>query len=221
MTWLSQQIIYRLIILFAALTGSSKWKTLSKAFKILSSLLFTTFLFETTALICAYVLKNNTLVYNIFSPLQVLFFTYIFANLLKNKTSKNKIITAGILVAFFIVISSVFVYKGIMINTLSIIIKSTFYIILSLLKFREMLKDPGHENILLEPVFWLCTSVLLFFTVNILFWASLDYLVNTKSKIMNSFFDILYYSNLVFYLMLWYCFVIIKKNRRQYESANG
>jgi hypothetical protein len=221
MIGLIKDIFYLLIILLAALTGFSKWNILSKAFKTLSVLLLTTFLFETAALICAYVFKNNALVYNIFAPVELLFFTYIFADLFKEKVTANIIKAAGILIAFFIIIASVFVLRGRMINTLSIIIKSTFFIIVSLLKFREMLGDPGHENIVREPVFWLCTAVLLFFTINILFWSSYDYLGQTKSKIMGSFFDILYYSNLVFYTMLWYSFVVIKYNQRQHNIVNG
>ena len=221
MPWLLKQIIYLSVILLAPVTGFIKWRSLSKAFKTLSVLLLTTFLFETTAVFSAYVFKNNALVYDIFDPAEVLLFTYVFANLFKRNPAKKIITAIGISIVLIIIFSSVFFVPGILINTLSVVIKSIFFIILSLLKFRNMLAEPNYESVVKEPVFWLCTAVLLFFTINILFWSAYNYLSHTHTKIGGSFIDILYYSNIVFYLMLWYCFVVIKKNRRYYNNTNG
>jgi len=220
-TWLIERIVYLLIVLIASVTGFAKWNRLTSAFRKLSVLLLVTFLFETAAVIFAYVLRNNALVYKVFAPVQVLFFTYIFAHLFTNKKLQKIIKPAGIVIVLIIIATSVFFFPARMMNTLSVVIKSVFFITLSLLKFREMLEDPEYENIIAEPVFWFCTAVLLFFTVNILYWAAYNYLAQIESKSSGSLYHILYYSNLVFYTMLWYSFVTIKNNQRQHNIVYG
>ena len=216
--WLTKRIIYLLVILLSAATGVSKWKNLNQGFKLLSVLLTLTFLSETAAVICAYVYKNTVLVYDIFDPLEELMFTFIFASTFV-KSISNKIIISGVIIAFVIISFSVFFSNIKIINTFPVIIKSAFLIILSLLLFKKILAEPYYENIMKEPLFWLGSATLLFFTINFLFWTSYHYLSETTNNIMMIFVDVLYYSNLVFYLMLWYSFVITKKS--QPTGTNG
>src|SRR5215213_1029238 len=125
--WLTKKLIYLLIVLFATIAGFKKWTALTRVYKALAVLLLVTFLFETAAVICAYVFKSSVLVYNIYDPVQQLIITYMFAELL-SKELYRKIITAGCIIAAFMIIISVFFSTVYYINTLSVIVKSIFFI---------------------------------------------------------------------------------------------
>lgn len=216
---LSVRILYSAIILAGGITGLLKWSYLTRPFKLLSGLLLVTFVSETAAYISAIIIRSNVLVFNIFDPVEVIFFTFIFSYIFISLRYRRMIILSGIIITFLIILTSVLKLQGNLINTIAIVIKSNFYIILSLLKFKEILLNPEEDNLLKEPVFWVCSSVLFFFSINLLYWASSNYLEKYDHRYNLAW--LLNYSNIIFYLLILYSFLLIKKNKKEYFYSDG
>lgn len=219
MTVLIHTIIYIAILLTGGVVGILKWSYLDKTFKLVCGLLLLTFVTETTSNICAYLIKSAVIVYNIFDPLEVIFFTLIFSNIFNNRKYKKNVIIFGVLISILIIATSVLKLQGRLINTVAVVIKSNFYIVLSLLKFKEILLNPEEDNLLKDPVFWFCSSVLFFFSISLLYFASLNYL--QRFKFQPNLWWLMIYSNIIFYLLILYSLTLIKKNKKEYTLSDG
>ena len=211
MNYLLKKLIYLAILLIATVIGFLKWNKLSKEYRYLSVLFLITFIFETLAVVFAYTVKNNTIVYEIFDPLQLILFSCIFYEIIISRSTKRKVLISAIIMSLIIILSSVLDLEAGFLNSYSVVIKSIYYIFLSLIVFRQVLLNPRYSNILKEPVFWFCAALLFFFTINILFWTSNNYLINHDKTSLPALYLVLYFSNLIFYLVLLYAVILVQK----------
>ncbi len=199
--WLLQRIIYLTLLFVIFVYGTYHFKKMNMPFKYLVILVATTFIFETLAVVLALTIKNTLLVYEIFSFIQVSLFCIIYYKLFTLQLYKKFI------PFLFVCIILVFLYELLFLSLaesdVNIISRSLLYIILALFLFRDWLLKPGNLNITQTPAFWMNAGMLFFFTVNILFWSIYSTKFFTEYKLSKVFGYLLYFSNLIFYSLIF------------------
>lgn len=103
---------------------------------------------------------NNTLLYNIFSIVEVVFYFYIFYAIIRNKKLKKIIIYV---ICFYAILSVFDMYssqKANVFHSLSYSVGSLFLVCLCVFYFYELFQSPQTNSLFREPAFWICTSIL-------------------------------------------------------------
>lgn len=205
--WLLKRLIYLLVILMALLSGYKFNRPGFAAGKPIMLLLATTFIFEVTAVVFAYVYRNNSIVYFLFNPIQIFMLTAFYMVCLSPPWSR----TIG---KVSVVIITIIIFSGWMnqgwkaTDPYGSGLRNLYFIILSLLLFTDWLKKPKYEHIVNEPVFWINTMVLFFFSANVIFWSMYNLWSEQFGKLLTQLNPVLYYSNLVFYAGIGYSFTL-------------
>lgn len=161
------------IILIGISLGIFKWKHAQPVLKWIVILLSVTFLTETTAIVfVTNKLGYNVNIYKIFDMIQPGIMAAIFYFIYKNQNLKNFAIYSGIIIVFGSLVSSLIYHDASVLNNISVSLKSSYFILLSLLKYWELLSQPDEDDILKNGVFWFCSSLLFFNAVTIMYWVT-------------------------------------------------
>ncbi len=200
--WLFTRVIYLAILLITTIFVWSFYKQQREAERYLTYLLTATFFFETLAVVFAYAFKNSSIVYLIFNPIQIILLGSFYACILEKggggKWARVLVITGAALVILTGILNKG--WKQIDMEGNAIL--NFCFLIFSVLLFAQWLKEPTSESILKEPLFWLNSMVLLFFSLSILYWFTYNYLPATNEIVRVYFEYILFYSNFIFYPMI-------------------
>lgn len=212
---LSNKLIILLIILCVGIfLGIIKWKKSDTPFKAIVVLLIVTSITELTArLVIYYGFKTNVTVYKIFDPVQVILFSYIFYHLYQTPVLKKFAVYACTVALILLSISTIINISPYVDNSIGVTTKCALYILLSLMKFSEMLRTPSEENIVADPAFWFCAAVFFFFSVNIMYWISVKVL--SESDALWAAHKLHVYCNYIFYTIVAFSFLLIPFKRRQ------
>lgn len=211
-TWLLKKIIYLLIVFIASIIGLKKYKSIIAPYRYLSVILAATFLFELVALICAYTIKSNEFVYSIFDYFETTGFLLVFELLYTKKIFKY---ISFLFIVIFISIKILSEFVNITSSSTDILttIKSMLLIISSLLLFLNWFLNPKEENLLNQPSFWFATTILFFYSINLLFWSTYSSKFFNIKSVQLLFIEILYYSNIILYCILGYVLYIASLKR--------
>jgi len=115
--------------------------------------------------------QPNVWLYNLSIPIEYLFYSFIFY--LHYKTNSFRVLAAWFLVLFtlFVGINLIFVSGLISFNTQAVTVGSFFMILFSLLFFYDLYLKFDSGIVLMEPMFWIASGILIFnageFTYNL------------------------------------------------------
>lgn len=144
----------------------------------------------------------NLWFFNIFTIIEFIFYFFIFYFSIKNHKIKKLVLFS---IPFYVLAAciNIFFIQGIFnFHTISYRIASVMIIIYCYLYFRQLLKMDISINILRDPMFWICTGLLFFYSGFFFYFSAFEYIAYTKSvynltlwKILSRSLNILLYSS--------------------------
>lgn len=162
---------YYVLLIAASVACLFFIKKAQKGFRLLTFLILLTFLNELIARYVVVVLhKHNNAVYNIFTPIEFLFYILVYKQLFNSKKWNY------ILWLFFAVFMAAYVFNVIFFQPLStsntniLILEGILMEFLSLSLFIKIRNSNQYENLLDEGVFWFNSIVLLYYTMSCMIW---------------------------------------------------
>ena len=207
-------VILLIILGIGILLGLIKWKKSELAFKAIVVLLIITFITDFIGGILPYFgYKYNVTVYKIFDPIQVVLFSYIFYQLYQTPPMKKFALYGCVVTLILLTISTIINIRPDVDNAIGVTMKCALYILLSLMKFTEMLRIPSEDNIVADPSFWFCSGVFFFFSVNIMQWVSIKTFTDENAK--QAVIALHVYCNYIFYSIVAFSFLLIPFKKSQ------
>lgn len=212
--WLTQRIIYITLLFAIVVYATAFYRKLDRPYVFLLFLIIATFIFESIAIITAYnppPRNDNSWVYEIFSPIQVLLVSITYYLILKNRNLKRLCIymAGGVLLIIFYD----YFFLDYKLSNINVVVRSILYLVFSLILMTDWLLKPGDGPITKEPAFWMNNGFFLFYTINILFWSIYKTEYFKSLELGKIFKKLLYFSNLTLYSLILLSFVLlIKRN---------
>ena len=194
-------ILYFIVILMSIITGAAKFTTLSAPVKILTILLFTTLISESIAEYLSYKAHNNCSVYHFYVIISFWLYALIYFYLLKLMKLKLIFYMIAILFTIFCVINSLLFQRLDSFPSINFTFNNVLLVIFSLVYFKSIIDRDPFQTIKKNSAFWFNTSVLIYFSIQLLIWGIMNYLAKTGKDFMpliifGLIISILYYAAL-------------------------
>ena len=207
--------VYLLIILVFSIIGILKFKYCDITFKLLTALLFYTFISEVISTFLEYTSGNNSIPQKIYTLFHIAIFTSIYYTIFDQPLIKKIVLFVGV-IFFLYALYYIIKFNKSELPSYLIMLDAIILVFFSILYYFELVLNPNVENILSSGNFWLNTSVILYFTGVFIFFASFNYLLLHNKNILiqlgnikNFFLDPLHY----FLLGLSLCFHLNAKKK--------
>jgi len=169
--------------------------------KLFIPFLFVTSLVETTGLILTKKLINNTKLYNVFTPLEFMFYGYIYYHCISSPKAKKTIIAFFIFYPLITFINQYCIQGFKVFHTNTYLFGAFFIIILSLLYITQLLRSDSTQNPLSHHLFWISAGLLFFYACNFPYLMLMNYLVKNNIKLAITYFPIIHILNIILYIM--------------------
>jgi hypothetical protein len=205
-------IIYYSLLSIIIVTGIVRYKRLTIPYKILLLYIGVTLILEILSLICRYRYKNNLPVEHVASYSEFLLNSLVFYHLFRSKQTKKIIMVCIAAITVFFIFNSLKLQPYMSsFPSNSTIVSEIFYVILSLMIFKQMLQYPLQINITRQSIFWYNTAILFFSTTVFLNFALVNYYVkhHLNPTILYNCGLVL---NMTFYLLIGVSIMIDDKN---------
>jgi hypothetical protein len=193
-----------LIFEFFALSISlvSFKKLYNSKFILLVPLLLLTLFVEVFAVFIYKFTKSSHWIHNFFIGVEIVIFFYFFYFFVKSIKMKRRSILFVCLFVLFFGINILFFQKMLMFNYYSLLFGSILLVINACFFIMELMKI-NILNIFKNPMFWLASGVLFFFSITTIFFSLFDYLVVSKKVNVSTLYRILItFANFVLYSCL-------------------
>jgi hypothetical protein len=193
--------LYLLLLVVVFVIGVLQYKKRPAPFQALTLLVGVTVVSEILGRCMTYWTRNSSPVYHVYIILLYLFYAWIYRELSTSPAVKKAIlISAPVFVALSFV-NSLYYQSVKQFPSNMLLIACVLIIFLSLLIYRQMLSFPIEESLFRQPVFWLNTGTLFFFTTTFLFWSFFNYFIRQKLN-LTLLTDMIYLSNIIYYVVL-------------------
>lgn len=136
--------------------------------------------------------RNNVPYYNLFSTFEIAFYLY-FLGRTQRRDRIRKVIYLSIPVYLVFAVLNIFFYQGInTFHTISFSVGSLLIVFYCILYFLDLLRRPPSEDLITNPIFWICSGLLFFYScgfplyglVNV--WADIaPILIDNLSRFIN------------------------------------
>jgi hypothetical protein len=171
-------IIYYFLLSVVIIIGIVRYKKLTIPYKILLLYVGITLILEVLSVIWANIYQNNMPIMHISSCSEFLLTALVFYYLFKNRLIKRIIsISIAVIILFFIFNSIILQPYTNKFPSNAILVSEIFYVILSLMIFKQMLQYPLQINITSQSIFWYNTAILFFSTTAFLNFGLVNYVV--------------------------------------------
>lgn len=205
-------LIYLILLLVAFSIGVVRYRKLTTPFKVLTIFIGVTFLSESMGRILAVKFGNSSPVYHIYNIFNYIFYTRIYAGLIKHKVARRIIAYSAIPVIIFSIINTLFIQGIFLFPSNFLLISCVANISFSLILFSQMLGEPSDQTLLSQSIFWFNVSVLFYFAIIFLNWGFFNYLLRHKFN-MKPISLLLYYTNLAYYILFGFA-ISIDQNQK-------
>jgi len=161
---------YLLLIIgvFVSLVFISK---ISRPYKVLCVLIVVTFVSELLAKYVSFTLKSNhNIVYHFFVVIEYGFYCLIFHYLFKNIIASRILLSSFIFLLGAEVLNTIYLQSIKRSNTNILILEAIFLVVCSLFLFKKQREKINYKSVLLEPVFWFSSAILVYYSFNTLIW---------------------------------------------------
>jgi len=164
---------------------------------------------------------KNYLLYNVFTTLEFIFYSFLFSKHLK--TTLFKKLTIGFIpfYAMMVFLNLQFIQGYNSFHTYTFLLGSFFIVLFCCLFFYEsVLPEHLDHPLAKQPFFWVCTGLLLFYMGSVIINALFEYLrsydLQQEGKriygIINQSLNVVLYSAFI------YAFILCRKNKKTYSS---
>ncbi|MBA4257978.1 MAG: hypothetical protein C0446_02360 [Chitinophaga sp.] len=164
---------------------------------------------------------KNYLLYNVFTTLEFIFYSFLFSKHLK--TTLFKKLTLGFMpfYATMVFLNLQFIQGYNSFHTYTFLLGSFFIVLFCCLFFYEsVLPEHLDHPLAKQPFFWVCTGLLLFYMGSVIINALFEYLrsydLQEEGKriygIINQSLNVVLYSAFI------YAFILCRKNKKTYSS---
>lgn len=158
-------------LFICAVVSLSMIKGLSPAFRWLAVLVVLTLVVEVGAKYVAYCFDtSNSAVYHVFTPIEFLFYTLIYALLVDDSKWIKVFWFCWFILVVSEVINTLYVQPLGVSNTNIMMMESVMLVFFSLVLFLKIKESMEYENLLIESVFWFNSIILVYYASNILIW---------------------------------------------------
>jgi len=127
---------------------------------------------------------NNLWVYNIFYPLEQLFYMLFFILLL----GQRKWMIAMVLFALFAAFSYLQWQQPLKLNTQSLAVGGIFILVLAFTKMYHLYKSDKIQNVFTEPAFWISAGFILYWGFGSPYFAMYNFLWETSREFSTAYF---------------------------------
>jgi hypothetical protein len=193
--------LYLALLAVVFVIGVLRFDRRSGPFKALTLLVGATFISETLTRILANMTKNSSPVYHVYVIVLYFFYAWIYRELSTNRRLK-KIITASVAVFLLLSIANTIFFQSLrQFPSNSFMIVCVPIVILSLLLYRQMINYPTEQSLFRQPVFWLNTATLFFFTTTFFTLSFFNYFIRQKFD-TTLLVNMIYIANIIYYMTL-------------------
>jgi len=182
-----------------------------------SLFLFVTLCAEALAIYVKIAIKTNHPVYNVFAPIEFLFYSYFFYFEVKSGLIRTIIKCFWIAFSAF-TIGNLVLFQGFLhFNTVTNTFGSIFIILILFNFFYEKVASPSEQSLISQYSFWIASGLLVYTVLDVPFTGILNYLNNNKmSREVSAFFQfgILRLANIIMYSFFATGFICYYKTRK-------
>lgn len=194
-------VLYLLLLVVVFVIGVLQYKKRPAPFQALTLLVGVTVVSECLGRCLIYRNGNSMPVYHIYIILLYLFYAWIYRRLSTSPAVKKAILISAPVFVGLSLVNSLYYQSMKQFPSNMLLIACVLIILLSLSIYRQMLNFPIEESLFRQPVFWLNTGTLFFFTTTFLFWSFFNYFIRQKLN-LSLLTDMIYLSNIFYYVIL-------------------
>lgn len=118
--------------------------------------------------------QPNTWIYNMSIPIEYLFYGFIIGSLCLTEKFRRVIFYTTILLGIWALINLLFIQGHTFLNTNTLKAGSILMIVFSCIGLIDLFTNDNHRQLLRNPLFWICTGVLVFNTGEFLYMFFFD-----------------------------------------------
>lgn len=159
---------------------------------------------------------NNVLLYNLFTVLEVTFYTWFFKSVIQgNKKVHQRILILLYLLPTLCLVNIFFIQGPKVFHTYSYCIASLVMVVLSITYFYHLFHDEKRVNLFREPAFWISIGILFFFISSVSVLGVVNYVSTLPKNISYLLQKLLLITNAFFYLLFiiaFLCRINIRKS---------
>lgn len=177
--------------------------------KFFSILLGLTFFIEVLTLVMINLLyvRSTQWVYNLFVPIELVAYGYFYLLLLKKKWLKRLTLAISIVFPIAGLVTTFTVFHFYTWNSYQAIGSALFSIVFAVSYYYELFVSTEEFKLKNKPEFWIATGMIIFYSCQLPFLGTLNYLVKVSMELANTFLDVLDYIDILMYLIFCYAFL--------------
>ncbi|MEQ1553205.1 MAG: hypothetical protein ABL929_03445 [Ferruginibacter sp.] len=145
---------------------------------------------------------NNHLFYSIFTTLIFLYFGFFFYNLTQSKIVKTLIKYFSIVYPILVFANIIFIQGVNTFHTYTYVIGSIFLIFLCLFYLKSVIANDNFINNYFNTEIFICLGLLIFYTFDILFTASINTITTKNNNVAYTFMMVMKYLNYAMYIII-------------------
>lgn len=200
------------------LIGLFLYKRLTVSYRLLLGIQILTFLSAAAQWYMGKYFGRNNIILHIYTPLNAALFGVMYHSVMQQARSKLFVIAATAALLLFCVADSFFIQGVRVYPHYELIAVSIVYVTFALLSNYEMIRYSKDDQVMRTSIFWVNSSVILFFSINFIFWSLYGYLLRIKAPIRFDLIRVLWWLNFVHYAFFT---VAIYLNSRKTSSSEN
>jgi hypothetical protein len=183
---------YIYVLLAATVTGIFVYRKIQPPLlKWFVPFLILTVIVEAIGTVTSWHKITNLWIFNFFTCFEFLFYSYIYLHLIKAPKWKKAIQYALVIYPILFLTNIFFVEGFFRFHTITYRIGSVMVVCWCYLYFRQFMQSPGYTSVLRNPVFWISTGLLFFYT-GFFFYMSAGYiLLYTKLRVNRIIWEVI------------------------------
>lgn len=209
------QHFYELFLLLGFVAGVVKYKILSKSLRLI--LLFVVFgiLTEVTMdVLKEFGMRNTMPVGNIYFPISILILGFFYFFLLKNYVNKNVII--GVIATFELlcILNYIYIQNLQEFPNITAAVGALIIIAFSIIMFARLISEAKVKKLWKEPVVWISTAFLIYFSANFFFYILFNLNVEFSMDFTRQVYLFYIGFNILLYALIFIGFLKVSKNNK-------
>ena len=141
---------------------------------------------EISSLLLFYNHISNSMLYNIFTSCEFVFYFCILRVIIKNKAAKKIILFSIFIYPILAACEIIFWMKHDGFHSTTYALGCFMIVAMCIFYFLELFQLPGSINLKREPAFWICSGLLFYYTCSFPIFAFVNYLNNLPAFISNN-----------------------------------
>ncbi len=159
---------------------------------------------EILAVKLAYQGKPNARLYNILSSVQIVFYLWVFSQVIARASVKRYLKVVAGLYPFMVIFNKLLIQKGDAYHSLTVALGSLFIVLAAVYYFYELFQSEKSIHLVEEPSFWIASGLLFFYSCSFPLFALINYFYSPSNRII---FNLIYLSS-VLNILLYSSFTI-------------